>query len=1082
MSASLLSIGLTGLNAAQLHLSTTGHNISNASTPGYTRQQVMQQSNSPMFTGAGFLGTGTSVETVKRLYNDLLTTQLRTAQSGAAQMDSYLAQISQINNLLAEPSSGMTPVMSGFFASLSDAAANPTSTPARQAFLSSVQTLVSRFQSLDQRINELRTGVNRQIDSEITSINAYARQLADINQKILVAQAAGDAQPANDIHDQRDQLLSELNQIVSISAIPQTDGTYAIFFGTGQPLVIGNEPARLQAIPDPYDKDQMVLALQLYKGESMILPESQITGGRLGGLVSFRTESLNPAQNALGRIAITMAETFNAQHRLGQDLTGALGKDVFKVPAPEVLAHSANHKPVVEVTAKLVDVGALTTSDYQLTSSGNGLFTLVRLSDNKMLVSNSRLPDQIDGFSLSLDGTPPAGDSYLIRPVRSGAHELKIELQDPRNLALAAPTRTQTPLTNTGSATISPVSVDSVTATPPGAAITLRYLNESGQHLLDGFPVGALVDNGGAKPIRITDPTTKVPFIPGQTLSFNGLAFSLEGVPAHGDAFTIKPPTDMQTGYRSLVGQGVDESTDSGNHGVLTGKLELPASTTITSGQNDRLLVNVGGVGAQEIILTPGSYTPAQLATELQTQINAAFPAHGVSAITNPYTGKLVMTTLNAGETISLGDIQSGVTNTGYADLLDPPAALAMRGTALAGHALPAFPLTITAGQNDSFDLSVDGGPATTITLAAGSYATQDALVTALQTQIGGAATVKATSAGKLQITSATTGGASAVTLSANGVNAGYSQLFGAGTTSGQRAELVGGQVLTDPTDIIAGKNDRFAVDLNGGGAQTVLLPAGRYSPAALAKQLEATLNQQFGANSVEVGLSGGALSIISNDLNPATSSVAVADVSSGSGRLTLTNEVSRLESLPSAPITLSYRSQDQSFTGFPVGAVVTVDKDPASPYKIENALTPVRYLEGATISFNGLSFTLNGAPAEGDRFIIEPNNGGVSDNRNALKLGGLQTAKLLDGGNTSYQGAYSSMVNQIGNKTREVQVYGEAMDSMVKQAQDARDSVSAVNLDEEAANLLRYQQAYQASARVISITGKLFDSLLEIR
>lgn len=1079
MSASLLSVGLTGLNAAQMHLTTTGHNISNASTPGYTRQQAVQQANSPMFTGAGFLGMGTNVETVKRMYNDLLTTQLRTAQTGAAQMNSYLSQISQVNNLLADPSSGMTPVMSGFFASLSDAAANPTSTPARQAFLSSAQTLVARFQGLNQRINELRTGVNRQIESEVASINGYAQQLADINQKILVAQAAGERVPANDLHDQRDQLISELNEIVGISAVPQSDGTYAIFFGTGQPLVIGNEPARLQAIPDPYDRDHTVLALKLFEGDPMILPESQITGGRLGGLIGFRTESLNPTQNTLGRIAITMAETFNEQHRLGQDLTGVLGQDFFEVPEPEVMAHSANRKPPVEVKASLVDVGNLRSSDYQLTSKGGGLYTLIRVSDQTVLVNNARLPESIDGFKLEIAEPPPVGDSYLIRPVRTGAQDLGVELRDPRNLALAAPVRTATPLNNTGSASIGPVTVNSVTATPPGAEITLRYRFEGGKHYLDGFPVGALVDNGGNQPVRITSPTTQVAFVPGENLSFNGLAFSITGVPVHGDSFVIKPPTDMNTAYRALVGKGVVETTDQNNRGILTGDLELPFATVITAGQNDQLLVNVGGIGAQPITLAPGSYTPAQLAAELQTRINAAFPANTVTAVANPYTGKLVITTDAAGERISLGDIQAGVTNQGFDDLFDPPAASVMRGTALAGQSLPSFPMTITAMQNDSFALDVDGVPSI-VTLTEGSYANQQALVNELQTQIGAQAQVQVTSDGKLRITSATTGGASQVTLAADGVNSGYTQLFGAGTSSGQRAELVGGPVLANPTDIIAGINDRFEVAIDG-VPQTVLLPAGRYTPQALAQRLEMTLNQQFGADSVAVGLSGNALSITSNTMGGA-SAVAVSDVVSAGSLLTLNSEVSRFESLTGAPITLQYRASDQSFIGFPVGSVVTVAHDPLSPYTITSTLTPVRYMEGSSISFNGLSFSLSGSPADGDSFIIEPNNGGVSDNRNALMLGALQTAKLLDGGNTSYQGGYSSLVNQVGNKTREVQVYGEAMDTMVEQAQNARDSVSAVNLDEEAANLLRYQQAYQAAARLISVTGKLFDSLLEIR
>ena len=160
---------------------------------------------------------------------------------------------------------------------------------------------------------------------------------------------------------------------------------------------------------------------------------------------------------------------------------------------------------------------------------------------------------------------------------------------------------------------------------------------------------------------------------------------------------------------------------------------------------------------------------------------------------------------------------------------------------------------------------------------------------------------------------------------------------------------------------------------------------------------------------------------------------------------------------------------------------MVTVEGDTQSPYQITSTLIPVKYTPGAQVSFNGYSFALSGVPKQGDKFTVGPNDSGVSDNRNALLLAQFQTAKTLDGGKATYQGVYASMVNQVGNKAREVQVGSQAQQSLADQAQKSRDSVSAVNLDEEAANLLRYQQAYQASAKVIAVAGKLFDNLLQV-
>lgn len=970
MAASTLNIGVTGLNAAQANLITTGHNIANASTPGYTRQQVVQQANLPMFTGAGFLGQGTSIDTVKRVYSQYLTSQVLGAQTGAAAMDRYEAQISQINNLVADANSGLTPAMSSFFSGLGDLAANPTSTPSRQAFLSEAQSLVSRFNGLNERLNEIRSGVNSQIVSEVDLINAYAQQIADINQRIVIAQSGGAGQPANDLLDQRDLLIADLNKEIRVSAVPQSDGSYSIFMGSGQPLVTANSASQLTARPDQYDVLRTVVALKLPTGAAFDMPDSQLTGGALGGLIAFRNESLDTAQNALGRVAIALGQSFNEQHRLGQDLSGALGGDFFNVPAPVVLASNNNPMSGVTVDVSIDDVGSLTNSDYLLSSNGGGNYTLLRLSDNQVLVSNGALPAMVDGLAIQPSGVVPAGSSFLIQPTRTGARDIATLINDTRNIAIAAPIRTGAALTNTGTATISAGEVTSATATPPGAAITLRYLT-SPFPSLDGFPVGATVDNGAGQLIRITSPTTQVPYTIPANLSFNGIAVAITGAPVNGDSFTINPQ---------------------------------PAGTTPL------------------------------------------------------------------------------VTNAGFSDMFAAasPIGSALQGAAL-GQPVATFPVTIVGGSNDQFDIALDGGAAVTKTIVPGVYGSLAALASAVQTAIGGGATVTADASGGLMVTSDLQNGATAVALSTTGGNGGFGALFGASVSTGNRAAATGSVSVSNPIDIVAGTNDRFSIDVDGTGAKTILVPAGRYTPSALAAQMQTAINAQVAAPGATVSLgTGGVLVVMSNQL-AAAPTIALADVTSGTGVMATSLIVTRTDSLPAAPITLQYRQSDNSLTGFPVGTVVSVSGDPSSPYSITSTLSSVSYTPGATISFNGMSFTMSGNPADRDSFTVGPNSNGISDNRNALLLGQLQTMKILDGGTTSFQGGYSAMVNQIGNKTREVQVSGKAQQALADQAQSARDSVSAVNLDEEAANLLRFQQAYQASAKLISVAGKLFDDLLQV-
>ncbi|MDO9244022.1 MAG: flagellar hook-associated protein FlgK, partial [Rhodocyclaceae bacterium] len=526
MASGIFNVAISGLNVAQAGVLTTGHNIANASTPGYSRQRIVQTTNTPQFTGAGFIGKGANVESIQRVYNQFLTSQVLSAQSGAAQADSYLAQIRQIDNLLADPSAGLSPAMADFFKGVQEVAANPASLPARQAMLSASQSLVARFQSVDQRLREIREGVNSQITSEITLINSYAKQIADVNQRIIVAQAAGPAVPANDLLDQRDQLIAELNKEIRVTTQTQNDGTFSVFIGNGQPLVVGALNYTLQAVAAPDDPERTIVALRSPTGTTVNIPESLLSGGKLGGLIAFRAESLDPVQNALGRIALTLATNFNDQHRLGQDLTGVLGGNYFDLSraGPTVMANANNAVPSQIPAVTISDPGALTTSDYRLTFAG-GSYTLTRLSDN-VTQNYATLPQTVDGITIEAGAwTPVAGDSFLIQPTRGGAGNLALAIVDGRNIAAAAPIRTAAALTNSGTGT---VSAGTVNAPPPPSVnlqqpVTITFTSAT------TFNV---TGTGTGNPIDVA-------YAAGSDITYNGWTIKISGTPAVGDEFTI---------------------------------------------------------------------------------------------------------------------------------------------------------------------------------------------------------------------------------------------------------------------------------------------------------------------------------------------------------------------------------------------------------------------------------------------------------------------------------------------------------------------------------------------------------------
>ncbi len=437
MASSILGIGQSALTAAQVGLNTTGHNIANAATPGFTRQVVVQGAAKAQDFGFGFLGQGTEISTVKRVYNEFLSTQVRSAQTSKSSVDAHFAQIKQIDNMLADPISGLSPALQNFFSGVQEVASNPSLIPARQAALSSAESLVARFQSMANQLSEISDGVNSQIVSSVSAINTFAVQIAQLNDSIGRAQRAT-GQPPNDLLDQRDQLILDLGKEIKATVVKQGDGDYNVFIGNGQPLVVGTQTFTLLNVSSPTNPEKIEVAYKNSNGSTVVVGEASLVGGKIGGLVEFRSKTLEPAQNALGRVAIGLGSTFNAQHQLGYDLNGVAGKAFFNVSAPYV-GPSANNTGTAVLGANISNVNALTTSDYQVSYDGAN-FTVTRLSDNTSSVYAS-FPQTVDGVDISLSsGAAAAGDIFLIRPTAKGASGLSLAITDPADVAAASQT------------------------------------------------------------------------------------------------------------------------------------------------------------------------------------------------------------------------------------------------------------------------------------------------------------------------------------------------------------------------------------------------------------------------------------------------------------------------------------------------------------------------------------------------------------------------------------------------------------------------------------------------------------------
>ncbi|MBX3617408.1 flagellar hook-associated protein FlgK [Nitrosomonas sp.] len=552
MGNSILDVGFSGLLTSQNQLLTTSHNISNANTPGFNRQKVLLTTNTAQSTGSGFIGRGVSATTVQRVYNQFLVGQSLQIQTQSQALDNNYTEIKQLDNMFAETTSGLSPTLQNFFTAIQDVATNSSVIPSRQSMLSNAEALVSRFHSMDQRITQIRDGINTQITSAVTEINSLAGQISQINQQIIWAEGAASGQPANDMLDQRDELINQLNKIINTDTVRQSDGTVNVYVGTGQALVVGAQTLTLQAIKSPDVPEQLTIGLM--NGSSTIrLPENQISGGTLGGLLAFRNDTLDKAQNTLGRIAINLAQSFNEQHQLGMDLNGDMGKDFFALPAPKIISALSNNV-ASNITTQITDYSALTTSDYQFSYDGTN-YTLTRLSDNTSTTPSSTFPITLDGVTVTTASMLPS-ERFRIQPTVNGAKDIAVNITDTTKIAAAAPNRTSAALTNTGTGTISAGSVNPL----PLDANLLQPLTIT-------FTASGLFDVTG---IGTGLPATNQAYNAGTDISFNGFTFQINGNPAAGDVFTVIPNSSGVADNRNILKLGALQSANTIQNGTAT--------------------------------------------------------------------------------------------------------------------------------------------------------------------------------------------------------------------------------------------------------------------------------------------------------------------------------------------------------------------------------------------------------------------------------------------------------------------------------------------------------------------------------
>lgn len=583
MSSNLINIGLSGLNAAQWGLNTTSENISNSTTPGYDVESPVYAENSGQYTGSGYLPQGVSTTTVQRAYSQYLTTELNNAQSTSGSLTTNYTMLAQLNNLVGSPTSGISTAITNYFTGLQTVASSPSNLATRQTAISDGQTLAAQLNAVGSQYAQLGQSVNTQLASTVSQINTYTKQIASLNQQISAASSQG--QPPNQLLDQRDQAISSLSSLVGVQVVSSSTGD-SVFLPNGQSLVVGTTSYNLGTAPSPSNPSESSVT---YLGAAGTTPSASTTqylsdssmqnaGGTLGGLITFRTQSLDPAQAQLGAIATSFAAQVNNQNALGLSLSGSTGGALFSVAAPQATAN-ANNTGNASLAVSFVNATQPTTSNYTLSYNGNA-YTLTDNQTGAVVGSATSLSQPIDGLNFSMTGTMNAGDSFNVSPTSGALTSFALTTTNGSAIAAASPVLVTAGGSNSGTATISEGAV-SAGYSLPSTTTTLTYNSTSGG--LTGFPVGSVVTVNGTS-TSITSATTVVPYSPtaGATMtinttpvtagSMNGISLTLSGTPANNDTFTIAANTGAQSDGRNatLMSNIVSAQTLNGGTTTLT--------------------------------------------------------------------------------------------------------------------------------------------------------------------------------------------------------------------------------------------------------------------------------------------------------------------------------------------------------------------------------------------------------------------------------------------------------------------------------------------------------------------------------
>lgn len=550
----VLGTGASALLAFQRAMSTVGHNVANATTPGYSRQRVEFESR-PGQPGRISIGQGVDVDSLRRLADGLIYARQLDSAGEMGRLTQMSGLSSRVDKLISDPTTGLATAWSSFFSAAKGVVADPTSTAARSQMLTTGGQLATRWRSLDGHLGQLGNEVEASLKDNITAANQLAGEIANLNRDII---ASGDnASP--DLLDQRDLRVGQLSALVGAEGVLQDDGAMNVFTIGGQPMVLGARAMQLSTVADPYQANRAQLAVQSPAGPVQ-LPAGTVSGA-IGGLLEFRGNVLDPARAELGRLATAFAETFNATQRGGVDYAGNPGSDFFSLPDPAVYPHSGNASTASFATS-VADVGALTGNNLVLRFDG-AAWSAARADTGQAVAmtgtGTGADPFVVDGVNLVLSGAATAGDRFLLQPTAAAAGGIQLALTDPGQIAAAAPMTVGLDAGNIGNVSGGTASVTDPALFAGFTSANISFI-DANTYTVDGGP--------------------PIAYAPGDTITGSGWSLVLKGNPAAGDEINLGrtgPRSSDNANARLLAAVDAKAVLNGGRTDVTAGMSQLTA-------------------------------------------------------------------------------------------------------------------------------------------------------------------------------------------------------------------------------------------------------------------------------------------------------------------------------------------------------------------------------------------------------------------------------------------------------------------------------------------------------------------------